>query len=91
MKTLKLLSDRFKRFSMEYIQKFSRINHTSKLHVLSLLSLALDARRLDRLARQRRADVSLLASPRTHSGATVEISWERSRGQLVWSWAAATI
>jgi len=62
----------------------------SKLHVLSLLSLALDSRRLDRLARQRRADVSLLASPRTRAGATVEISWQRSRGQLAWSWASAS-
>ena len=52
---------------MEYIQKFSLLNHTSKQHVLSLLSLALDSRRLDRPARQdvmtsaRGADVSLLA------------------------------
>jgi len=62
---------------MENIQKFSLLNHTSKLHVLSLLSLALDSRRLDRPARQRRDDVSPLAQP-THArtAATVEISWE---------------
>jgi len=81
---------------MEYIQKFSLINHTSKLRVLSLLSLPLDSRRLDRrldkdvMTSARRADVSLLASPRTRAGATVEISWDRSRGKLTWSWAAAT-
>jgi len=50
--------------------------------VLSLLSLLRDSRRLDRrlnkdvLTSARRADVSLLASPRTRAGATVEISWE---------------
>ena len=47
--------------------------------MLSLLFLALDSRRLDRrldkdaLTSARRADVSLLASPRTRAGATVEI------------------
>jgi len=60
------------------MQKFSLLNHTSKLHVLSLLSLALDSRRLDRPTRQRPADVSLRASLPTHActAATVEISWE---------------
>ena len=56
--------------------------------MLSLLFLALDSRRLDRrldkdaLTSARRADVSLLASPRTRAGATVEIPGTEAAGSL---------
>ena len=67
---------------MEYIQKFSLLSLTSKLHVLSLQSFPLDSPRLDRrldndlITLARRADVSLQARPTLARTATVEISWK---------------